>query len=116
MSEQKSDGILTPSAIEQVRKEHPDAEWIAVKTAAGPAAFKCPNEGEFARYQAMSDTNRASANRTILDQCLVYPKFEEWQAMVRRRPAIVVTASNELLRFAGYEVEATVKKYEIGSA
>jgi hypothetical protein len=91
-------------------------EVMAVKTRAGVAAFRVFKSQEYARYSdmIMNEKQRGQAGRSLVLSCCVYPDKQTFLAWLDKYPAIELTCTPPLLKFGGFEAEATQKNY--GSA
>lgn len=85
---------------------------VAVKTAAGPAAFRVFTRQEYARFNSMlvDDKQKSRALEFIALACCVHPDRDQFNAMVDRKPGIIASCANAVLEHGGVDGEPVVGK------
>lgn len=109
--ETDGEDLLPEGVRAKLVAEH--GEVLAVKTRAGVAAFRVFKGPEYARYSDMilDEKKRGSASKQLVLSCCVYPDKPTFLSWLDKYPAIELTCMPPLLKFGGFEVEATQKNY-----
>ena len=94
------------------REKYGTGEVAAVMTAMGPAAFRGPTSGEYARVKAMAQNpaERASAAKTLCLICVLDPAREVFASWIDKKPGIVDVCDDPIFELAGVDKSAAVKK------
>lgn len=102
--------VLPPQLMAELEKKH--GEIVAVRTAAGPAAFRVFKRQEYQRFNQMlvDDKKKHMALEFIALACCVYPDQPQFQAMVDRKPGIIASCANAVLEHGGVDGEPVVGK------
>lgn len=108
--------VLPAAKMAELEKVH--GEVVAVKTAAGPAAFRVFKRQEYQRFNSMlvDDKKKHMALEYIALACCVYPSPEQFQAMVDRKPGIIASCANAVLEHGGVDGDPVVGKSPSASA
>jgi|SRR6185312_5935535 len=107
------------AAIDAYRTEHQDAHLERLRTPVNTegdfvvAVARLPTTAEWlmvkAKQMDVDANNRASANRLIVNTCVIYPKGPELTATLKRYPAIVDVWAGEIAEMAG-AIKGTVRE------
>ncbi len=111
--------LLPADVVKKIEMSNPGVEFFAVETPCGVAAFKAISEKDWDRYQAFQQEQStiASSNKMVVLGSLLYPDKEVFLGWVKRKPGMVLTLSNKISEFSGYQGAHTLvtKKYGNGS-
>jgi hypothetical protein len=115
LADEKLDDILPPGKRAELEEKY--GEILAIRTKAGPAAFKGPSRVQYRRHLSQVSDEKMRGER--IDQFVielnVFPGQVEFSAMLDRKPGIAVTCYSAILAFAGLEDDKETKKYETGA-
>jgi hypothetical protein len=92
---------LTDEVFAELKAKHGDV--IGLETDDGAAVFRAPTRQEWERFlkeQASEDT-KAAAHRPLIMGCRVWPEKDAFDALVARKPGILLSFGGELIEFAG---------------
>lgn len=104
------DSILPPEVEAKLKAD--GVEYVAIRTKAGPCAFKGLTREQYNRVQTFAkDPKTASrAGEQACNSALVYPELHVFQAYINKYPGILVKCYDLVLTESGVDLEAETKK------
>lgn len=97
--------------IETLRATHGDVELYLLSPDEHGVVARGPGREAWRRFIAGAKGGKElTAMENLLWDCAVHPSREELEALLERRPALVVTYGNQLAQIAGLDGEASAKK------
>jgi len=103
--------MLPEATLEKLRGEYGS---IHVREAAGETVvLRGPNRAEWNAFQAKAadENKRHKAPEALLRSCVVYPPPTDFDAMLDRKPGLVITFGTELMEIAGVVKDVEKKDY-----
>lgn len=105
---------LTPEVIESLKAENPGVELHQV-SAEGLEVLvlvRAPSKFEYKRFRDLAAKNKEDkAQETLVNDCLIYPKGQEWLDLLEDLPGLPDTVSGVILNLAGVYQNAEAKKF-----
>lgn len=94
---------IDPAILEQARAEHGDV--FELSEGGETVLVKRPNRGDYRRFRAdrQDDKRRAVALEALFEACLVFPKLDDFEPILDRKPALADVLGGKLLEIASGE-------------
>ena len=103
-------GLPNQQQIDEWKKASPDSEIFHVIADEKTYYFRRPTRPEFKIYADDVIRSRYDAMMRLITMCMLFPKLQEFQACVEKKPALVTVLASELDEVFGTNIGVTVKK------
>jgi hypothetical protein len=93
--------MIDAKRLDELRAEH--GEVFAFHEGGESVACKRPTRAQYKRFrkERLDDRKASEALETLFEGCLVFPPFEEFEAVLERKPALADVFGGLLVAAAG---------------